>query len=134
MGRGATPGGDRDSGNGYTLPKTDYPYLFSAIRTLYNSSQEDSDHFSIPNYNNERRFLQASQTAGNKTPPGLSEVSGWISNVWQRNLSQSYRAQGAFSSGPITQYDPNTRGSPNYDSHGDLEFRASYHIFIIKYK
>jgi hypothetical protein len=137
--------------NGYTLAKTDYPYLFSSIGTSYNNGSEDNDHFSIPNYNNERRFLQGSTTAGTKTSPGLPDVYGWLSNVWQRNLSQSGRAGEAFRSGPVAVYDLNTRGAPNYDSHGDLTLRASYHnpiygasstvqpqaqdvTFIIKYK
>jgi hypothetical protein len=113
--------------NGYTLLKSDYPYLFSSIGTLYNNGSEDNDHFSIPNYNNERRFLQGSTTAGTKTPPGLPDVYGWLSNVWQRNLSQSGRAGEAFRSGPVAVYDLNTRGAPNYDSHGDLTLQASYH-------
>jgi hypothetical protein len=34
--------------NGYTLATAEYPYLFASIGTLYNSGQEDVDHFSIP--------------------------------------------------------------------------------------
>jgi hypothetical protein len=82
--------------NGYTIAKEDYPYLFSAIRTLYNSGSEDEYHFSIPNYNNERRFLPGNTTAGTKISLGLPELDGWLSNIWQRNQNPSTLASGVF--------------------------------------
>jgi microcystin-dependent protein len=67
--------------NGYTLAKADYPYLFTAIGTLYNSGEEDDDHFSIPNYNSEKRFLQGATSAGTRTPAGLPNITGTFGSV-----------------------------------------------------
>jgi microcystin-dependent protein len=136
--------------NGYILPKSDYPYLFAAIGTLYNSGQEDNDHFSIPNYNNERRFLQGNTTAGTKTSPGLPELRGQLSNVWQRNINPSSLATGVFKNVTFNNSDVNAGGT-NYDSFNDIRMQASWYnpiygasttvqpnaqdvIFIIKYK
>jgi microcystin-dependent protein len=136
--------------NGYTLVRADYPYLFAAIGTLYNSGSEDNAHFSIPNYNNERRFLQASTTAGTKTSPGLPNLQGHISNVWQRNTNPSTLASGVFKNTTFNNSDVHAEGY-NYDSFNDQQFLASRYnaiygasttvqppaqnvVFIIKYK
>jgi hypothetical protein len=136
--------------NGYTLPRADYPYLFAAIGTLYNSGSEDIDHFSIPNYNSERRFLQASTSAGTKTAPGLPELSGYLSNVWQRNQNPSTLASGVFKNVTFNSWNIEG-GAQAYSSFNDIQMQASWHntiygnsttvqpkaqnvIFIIKYK
>jgi microcystin-dependent protein len=136
--------------NGYTLPRADYPYLFSAIGTLYNSGSEDEYHFSIPNYNSERRFLQGNTSAGTKTDPGLPELTGWLSNVWQRNTNPSTLSSGVFKNTTFNTI--GTVGGAYYnDSFNDIQMQASWHntiygnsttvqpkaqdvIFIIKYK
>jgi microcystin-dependent protein len=136
--------------NGYTLPRADYPYLFSAIGTLYNSGSEDEYHFSIPNYNSERRFLQGNTSAGTKTSPGLPELSGHLSNVWQRNTNPSTLSSGVFKNTTFNTI--GTVGGAYYnDSFNDIQMQASWHntiygnsttvqpkaqdvIFIIKYK
>jgi microcystin-dependent protein len=112
--------------NGYTIAKADYPYLFSAIGTLYNSGEEDDDHFSIPNYNTERRFLQGSTTAGSRTEHGLPDLIGHLSNVWQRNVNQSSLDSGVFRHTTFNNSDVNA-GGYNYDSFNDQQFQASYH-------
>jgi microcystin-dependent protein len=136
--------------NGYTLAKSDYPYLFAAIGTLYNSGSEDNDHFSIPNYNSERRFLQGNASPGTKTSPGLPELSGHLSNVWQRNTNPSTLSSGVFKNTTFNNSDVNA-GGYNYDSFNDQQFLASRYntiygnsttvqppaqnvVFIIKYK
>jgi hypothetical protein len=128
----------------------DYPYLFSAIGTLYNNGSEDNDHFSIPNYNGERRFLQGNTSAGNKTAPGLPELSGNLSNLWQGNTNPSTLALGVFKNTTFNNSDVNA-GGYNYDSFNDIRMQASWHnaiygasttvqppaqdvVFIIKYK
>jgi microcystin-dependent protein len=136
--------------NGYTLAKDDYPYLFAAIGTLYNSGSEDIDHFSIPNYNGERRFLQGNTSAGTKTSPGLPELTGWLSNVWQRNTNPSTLSSGVFKNTTFNTI--GTVGGAYYnDSFNDIQMKASWSntiygasttvqpkaqdvIFIIKYK
>jgi hypothetical protein len=110
--------------NGYTLSKTDYPYLFSAIGTLCNNGSETADKFSIPNYKNERRFRQASPSAGTKIAPGLPDLIGHLSNVWQRNLNPSTLASGVFGNTSFNNSDVHAGGS-QYDSFNDEQFRAS---------
>jgi hypothetical protein len=62
----------------------------------HNFEQEDDDHFSITNSNNERSFLQASITAGNKSDAGLLDLMGHLSNVWQWNTNPSSLYSGLF--------------------------------------
>jgi hypothetical protein len=112
--------------NGYTLARADYPYLFAAIGTLYNSGSEDSDHFFIPNYNNERRFLQGNTTAGTKTDHGLPELTGWLSNVWQRNTNPSTLSSGVFKNTTFNNSDVHAGGT-SYDSFNDQQFLASWY-------
>jgi hypothetical protein len=135
--------------NGHTLARADYPYLFAAIGTLYNNGSEDNDHFSIPNYNTERRFLQGNTTAGNKTSPGLPELSGNLSNLWQRNTDPSTLASGVFKNTTFNRWD--IGDGDTHSSFNDIRMQASWAnpiygasttvqpsaqdvVFIIKYK
>jgi hypothetical protein len=67
--------------NGYVLDRELYANLFSAIGTTYNSGGESAGQFRIPNYNNEKRFLQAATVAGKKTEAGLPNITGSFGSV-----------------------------------------------------
>jgi hypothetical protein len=129
--------------NGYTLARADYPYLFSAIGTLSNSGGEDNNHFSIPNYNNERRFLQGNASPVTKRNPGLPDIYGtfgvdnntgaftagafWISRTGAggaggnsgNDFEASFRA---------------SRYNPIYGASNTVQPPAQDVVFIIKYK
>jgi hypothetical protein len=129
--------------NGYTLARADYPYLFSAIGTLYNSGQEDANHFSIPNYNNERRFLQGNTSPATKRNPGLPDIYG----TFGVDNNTGAVATGAFwiSRSGVGGADGNSgndfqasfrasRYNPIYGASNTVQPPAQDVIFIIKYK
>jgi microcystin-dependent protein len=129
--------------NGYTIAKSDYPYLFAAIGTLYNSGEEDENHFSIPNYNSERRFLQGNTTAGTKTPPGLPDITGTFgvdNNTGDFTTGAFFISRGGMggaagnSSSDFEASFSASRSSPIYGASTTVQPSAQDVIFIIKYK
>jgi microcystin-dependent protein len=67
--------------DGYAIAQASFPDLFAAIGTIYNTGGEGYGHFRVPNYNNERRFLQGATVAGYRTAPGLPNITGSFGSV-----------------------------------------------------
>lgn len=64
--------------NGYVLSREVYPDLFRTIGTTYNTGSVASTEFAIPNYNNNKLFLQGATTPGTKYSAGLPNITGTI--------------------------------------------------------
>ena len=59
--------------DGYVLKISDYKKLYSIIGTKFNSGEEANDEFRIPDYNIQKRFLQAGNGAGTQIAAGLPQ-------------------------------------------------------------
>lgn len=62
--------------DGYVLKISDYKKLYLAIGNYFNTGNEQSDEFRIPDYNITGRFLQPSQTPMEKIEAGLPNITG----------------------------------------------------------
>ena len=57
--------------DGYILKILDYQLLYSVIGTKFNTGEEASDEFRIPDYNITKRFLQPGENVGALIEAGL---------------------------------------------------------------
>lgn len=62
--------------DGYVLKIEDYNDLYSVIGKTFNTGDESSEEFRIPDYNITGEFLQPNPTAGKKIAAGVPNITG----------------------------------------------------------
>lgn len=67
--------------DGYILKIVDYKKLYSVIGRQFNTGNENSDEFRIPDYNISKRFLQPGNDVGSLLEAGLPNITGGWNNV-----------------------------------------------------
>lgn len=73
--------------DGYILNKEDYPKLFNIVGSKFNTGEESSKQFRIPDFNITGRFLQPGVNVGNKLQAGLPNITGGVAIGYGHNGS-----------------------------------------------
>lgn len=67
--------------DGYVLKISDYQLLYSIISTKFNTGEEATDEFRIPDYNISGRFLQPNKSPGKIFAAGIPNIVGVIGAI-----------------------------------------------------
>lgn len=110
--------------DGSEVSRTDYPYLFDTIGTLYGEG-DGLTTFNLPNLQD--KFIQGSSgnnTVGTIKEAGLPNIEGELVsiNAGISNFKGTEFVNGAFSTQSKWN---NINGSGNTDSYGEVSFNAS---------